>query len=292
VTQPAIHLDRETFDRAAEVADGFWIIATRHRPGFSQSMPEVNNRCLVFRLRDRDGEVLLVANGVDPKVIPEVKRLEQQTGLVVRYILSIGGGHHLMLPEWRDAFTEARVLVGPDRVPRINAAKRLMAGPRVEIMDRDNPLPQFAGQLDAVLFHGLCGFHDHPNRYEGGKDMSLFTFVRELMTLDDPCDELWLRHAATGTIIGGENLGWILSKETVKGFPFIMRMMFKADTVYVNAQARKVRDSASVAKAWTKVLAWGGNTLMGYHEPPGEGFRGDCRDVLTKAVEAVKQLPA
>src|SRR4051794_16671758 len=63
-----LKLDREAFGKAAEVADGFWIIATRHRPGLSRKMFEINNRCLVFRLQDPQagGPVLLVANAVDP----------------------------------------------------------------------------------------------------------------------------------------------------------------------------------------------------------------------------------
>ena len=93
-----------------------WLLATQHRPGLSKHMFEVNNRCFVFRLNDptAGGPVLVVVNAVDPVVgIPEVRRLEHETGLTVRYILSPGGGHHLMLPAWREQFTQAQVLVGP-----------------------------------------------------------------------------------------------------------------------------------------------------------------------------------
>ena len=48
--------------------------------------------------------------------------------------------------------------------------------------------------------------------------------------IDVATDELWLRHAATGTVIAGDNLGWMFSKKTLQTFPLIMRMMFKADT--------------------------------------------------------------
>src|SRR6185436_6958397 len=122
--------------------DGFWIIATHHRPGFSKMNPDINNRCLVFRLRDNQtGQpVLVVANGVDPLAIPEVRRLEKETGLEVRFIISVGGGHHLMLPAWRDEFTKATVLVGPARIPRTPSAKKLMEGGRVSVMQADDPL--------------------------------------------------------------------------------------------------------------------------------------------------------
>src|SRR5262252_8754794 len=60
-------LEGETYGKAVAVADGFWMIATRHRPGLSKQMFEINNRCLVFRLKDAGGpQVLLVANAVDP----------------------------------------------------------------------------------------------------------------------------------------------------------------------------------------------------------------------------------
>src|SRR6187455_1778645 len=147
-----IQLSRETYDRAVEVADGFWMIGTHHRPGFMKMQPVVNNRCLIFRLYDqvRKEDVLVVSNGADPRIIPEVRRIERETGLVVRHILSPGGGHHLLMPAWRDEFTTAEVLVGPVRIPNTVGGKKLLAGGRVRLMDANDPLPQFRGQLDAV----------------------------------------------------------------------------------------------------------------------------------------------
>ena len=78
--------------------DGVWLLATRHRPGLSKHMFEINNRCFVFRLYDQQAgrPVLLVVNAVDPEQgIPEVRRLERETGLAVAAIVSPGGGHHL-----------------------------------------------------------------------------------------------------------------------------------------------------------------------------------------------------
>ena len=288
-----IQLDRETWNRAVEVADGFWIVATHHRPGFSKMNPDINNRCLIFRLRDDDDgrPVLVVANGVDPLAIPEVRRLERETGLDVRYIISVGGGHHLMLPAWRDEFTKATVLVGPERVPRTPSAKKLMDGARISVMNPADPLPQFAGQLDAVLFRGLFGLRDHPTPYEGGPQATFFRMMKMMMSVDDPIDELWLRHAESGTIIGGENLGWILSEKTLKTFPLMIRMMMKADTVYIQDKARKVADRDQVAECWRRILGWRGRTLLGYHEPPGEAFFGDVQATLANAAKAVRQLP-
>ncbi len=290
----AIHLERETWDRAVEVSDGFWVIATHHRPGFFKMSPVVNNRCLVFRLQDSTTgkPVLLVANAVDPVAMPEVRRIERETGVPVRYLLSPGGGHHVLLPGWRDEFTEASVLVGPERIPRTPSAAKLMAGGRVTVMAKDDPLPQFRGQLDAVLFHGINGVRDHATPAEGGKEPGMFGMMKMMMNVDDPTDEVWLRHTATDTVIAGDNLMWILSKQTVSSFPFMFRMMMKPDTVAVQDQARKVADAAKVAACWGRILEWPAQTLLGYHEPPGEAFRGDGRAALRQAAIKGKQIPA
>ena len=104
---PAIVLEEEAPGKAVPVADGFWIIATRHRPGLSKRMFEINNRCLVFRLQDRDGPVLMAVNQTEPIAIPVVRELEQQTGSKVRYLVSPGGGHHLQIEPWHAAFPDA-----------------------------------------------------------------------------------------------------------------------------------------------------------------------------------------
>src|SRR5688572_25170492 len=127
----AIDLSHERVGTAAEVADGFWIIATQHHPGGSHQFPEINNRCLVFRVVDDGLPALLVINGVEPSAIAEVKRVEQRTGLSVRYVLSPGGGHHVLLPPWVEAFPQASIQVGPARIPRTESGKKLLAMPRV-----------------------------------------------------------------------------------------------------------------------------------------------------------------
>src|SRR6266511_650574 len=122
-----LKLERETFGKAVEIADGFWMIATRHRPGLSKRMFEINNRCLVFRLKEPDGsQILLVANAVDPaQALDEVRRLERETGLRVRYVLSVGGGHHLQMDAWIDAFTHAKFLLPHVRVSRARQGQTL-----------------------------------------------------------------------------------------------------------------------------------------------------------------------
>jgi pimeloyl-ACP methyl ester carboxylesterase len=158
-----LRLDDETPGRAIQAADGVWVIATNHRPGFNRHMFEINNRTIVFQLRDQrlGCPVLLVANGSDPaQAAGEVRRIALQTGLPVRYVVSPGGGHHLTLDRWHEAFPEAQILVPPLRVPRTANGGKLMRLPRVAAMDLADPLPQFRGELDAVIFQGLLGSRD------------------------------------------------------------------------------------------------------------------------------------
>jgi hypothetical protein len=80
--------------------------------------------------------------------------------------------------------------------------RKLMQLPRVTVMDLNDPLPQFRGELDAVLFHGVVGGRDHKTPHEGGSH-SFFGFIRGMMKVMkavDPSDELWLFHRATGTV--------------------------------------------------------------------------------------------
>jgi hypothetical protein len=286
----------ESFGKAVPVADGFWIIATRHRPGLSKRMFEVNNRCLVFRLKEPDGgPVLLVANAVDPaQSLDEVRRLERETGLRVRYVLSVGGGHHLHLDAWIDAFPGAKILLPPVRVPRTRHGKVLMQKAQVGTMNLDDPLPQFRGQLDALVFHGLVGFPDHLTPAEGGSD-SAFAMMRSMLSMmtrppSDPVDELWLHHVPSGTVIAGENLAWYFPRDEYRKLPFMGRKMMKPDKVWLMDMARRVGDPAIVTAAWKKVLAWPTRTLMTYHDPPTHAVTADPRGALERAVRESKQL--
>jgi hypothetical protein len=288
-----IDLAKETTGKAAEVADGFWIIATRHAPGGSRRFPEVNNRCLIFRLTENGAPLLLVINGVEPGAIAEVKRVEKETGLVVRYVLSPGGGHHVLMDPWVDAFPMAAILVGPARIPRTAAGKKLLEKARVSTFDPENPLPQFKGQLELVSFRGLWGAPDHQSPGEGGSD-SIFSMMGMMFTMmfkmKDPIDELWTFHVPTGTLVGGENLGWMYPSATYAKLPMMLKGMITPDSVYVFKDARKVADAAMVERCWREILKWPAKTVLTYHDPAGYGFQGDGRGALEKAAKAARQL--
>jgi hypothetical protein len=291
----ALHLDGETPGKAIQAADGIWIIATKHRPGFNRHMFEINNRTVVLRLRDQSlgRPVLLVANGSDPaQAVGEVRRIAVETGLPVKYVVSPGGGHHLTLDRWHEAFPEAHVLIPPTRIPRTENGRRLMQLPRVTVMDLNDPLPQFRGELEAVLFHGVVGGRDHKTPHEGGSH-SFFGFIRGMMKVMkavDPSDELWLFHRATGTVLAGENLAWMYPKADLARAPFMARQMLKPDRVWIWDMARKVADKQVVDSCWRRILAWPARTLMTYHDVPGHAFHGDGQAMLTEAVRASGQL--
>jgi hypothetical protein len=288
-----LHLERETWNEAAQVAPGFWIIATHHRPGTSRFAPRINNRCLIFRLNDAsDGgrPVLLAVNAIDPAVLPQVHRVERETGLAVRYLVSPGGGHSLWLAEWHDALRQARVLVGPARIPRLSSVKGLVGSPRFGTLDNDDPLPQFRGQVDFVNFDGLLAFPEILTPKEGGKD-SRFLLIGTLLfkRADDPTDELWLCHRATHTCVGGENLGWILTPEHSASLGFPTRLILKPNVVQIIAKPRPVADPDRVAANWRTILAWPTDNLLTYHDTPGYGRLGGGGAALAQAVAAVDQ---
>jgi hypothetical protein len=288
-----IDLTQEVPGTAVRVADGFWILATKHHPGGSRSFPEINNRCLVFRLVENGAPLLLVINGVEPSAIPEVQRIEAETGLTVRYVLSPGGGHHLLLPPWVDAFPRATVLIGPDRIPRTAGGRRLLAMPRVSTFDPDGVLPQFRGQLEFVSFRGLFGAPDHRSPGEGGSDgflMMMNLMFSMMFRMKDPVDELWTFHVPTRTLIGGENLGWMYPKSVHAGLPMMLKGMVTPDSVYLFKDARKVADAKVVDACWRSVLTWPAETVLTYHDPAGHGFHGDGRAALEAAVRERRQL--
>ena len=292
---PTIDIGKEKWNQAVEVAPDFWVVATHHHPGGSKYNPEINNRCLVFRLKDAAAggtPVLLVANATDEVALPEVRRIEKETGAPIRYVVAVGAGHSLRLAAWHDALPAARVLVGPARIPRIAAGKKLASSPRFTIFDGSAPLPMFRGQLEAVNFDGIGGFKEAVTPLEGGKDSPLGFFKVMLTNMPprDPHDELWLYHVASRTIIGGENLGWNLSTTELAKMGFMLRMMMKSERVYVMTGPRPVLDKGRVKANWERVLAWPAENILSYHDTIGTGQIGGGQGALRAAVEKAKQL--
>jgi hypothetical protein len=287
-----IDLSGEQMGKVTQVAEGFWILASAHHPGGSDTnMPEINNRAMIFRVSDGGEDVLAVFNAVDPGLIDQVHDLEKSTGLSVRYVVSVGGGHHLLMNQWHDAFPDAQLKLGPVRVPRTANGKALLAMDRVSVMELDDPLPQLAGDLEMVLFRGVSGTADLRTPIEGqepGEYMS--SFMHEFSNgMKDPYDELWLFHKATGTVVGGENLGWMFTSEDFARLPESFQGLLAADSLYIQAAFRPVSDAEAVTECWRKVLSWPAQTVISYHDSVGFGIDTDAAAALRSAVESVGQ---
>lgn len=292
----SIPIAEEAFGHARLMADGFWLLATRHRPGLSKQFFEINNRCLIFRLFDAAAgrNVLLAVNAVDPaQSFAEVRRIEAETQLVLEYVISPGGGHHLYIAEWQRQFPAARLLLCPARTPNTANGRKLLALPRVSLMNPEDPLPQFRGQLDAVLFRGLVGPGDGPSPAEGGPDnaLAMMKTMLHLMRSREPADELWLHHVPSGAVVGGENLAWFYPRDSHRALPFTGRRMVKPDKLWIWTMPRKVAEAETVSACWRRILAWPARTVLSLHDAVGNAAgAGDARSALRKAVEESGQL--
>lgn len=288
-------IEGEAVGRAAQVHEGVWILATLHRGGGFSRFPQANNRAVILRLRSAEtGRVgLVVLNATDPaQSFEAVRELSQGEGVPVTHVVSPGGAHHAYLPAWHDGFDEARILIG-DRVPHTRTGAALRGSPRVVSMDSRDPLPEFADELQAVVFTGLLGPKEFVSPSEGAPDSAWATMkaVLRLVRHNEPYDELWVHHRASQTVIGAENLGPRFTAAAHAELPALVRRAIKPDEVLISSQARKVGDRAAVQAAWERVTQWPARHLLGYHDSMGGMFVGDVGEELRRAASAAGQLP-
>jgi len=294
-----VDFSKEDWDQAVTFFDGCWVIASKHCPGFNQAM-EVNNRNFVFRLKPAGGEETLLCFGVGgPTCIEAVQRLERETGLTVGWIVGNGGAHHLYLELWYDAFPSARVLVPAKRVPCTSHGARLQAkyAARWELMHGPRPaqlVEAFGDQLDVVIFDQLYGYReetslragiaaDHqspPTRVGGFKFLKVMGGL--MKDVQQPNDEVFLLHRASGLAIAGHNFQFIYKpkgykpsprfKMSMGGFPvsWLFSMMvpkgsFKSS---LEGQPAPIADPAIHAQTWATVLDWDLKAWTSAHDPP------------------------
>lgn len=289
-----LRLHLEAPGTAAPLAEGFWVLATRHHGGGFTRFPEANNRAFVFALHDTvlDRRGLVVANATEPEQSFEAMRgLAAETGLDVIAVISGGGGHHSYLGAWREEFSGAQIWIG-ERAAGTSNGQKLLALDRVAKLPAEAPLPQFAGQLDAVVFGGLLGPAEFESPTEGAPNSiwSLMKAMPKLLSTKEPFDELWLRHAASNTVIAGENLAPWWSRAAHAEMPYLVRKSIEAEVVTIPKQGRKVGDPERVAACWRTVTAWSGRTLLHMHDTVGGGFVGDVPAALRAAATAAGEL--
>jgi hypothetical protein len=219
------HLDfsSEDWDKPVQFFDGCWVIASRHNPGLLSSM-ELNNRVFVFRLRGRAGkDVLLVFGCGGASTLAGVRAIEKQTGTNVGWVVGNGGGHHLFLSLWYEAFPQARVLVPAKRVPFTRNGQELQRkyAARWELMHGPRPkqlVDEFGSEIDVVIFDQLFHYKDenvarimaspkdHTSPPASLSGFSLLMAMGKAMKdTSHPNDEVTLFHRASGLVVGGHN---------------------------------------------------------------------------------------
>jgi hypothetical protein len=297
------HLDfsAEDWDTAVQVFDGCWVIADKHCPGLNQAM-EVNNRTFVFKLEEHgEKDTLFVFGPGSDKVVEAVKALEKDLGIPVGWVASNGGGHHLFLDLWYQAFPEARVLVPAKRIPFTRNGKKLQEtyADRWELMEGPKPkqiLDAFGGQIDCVIFDQLFAYKDdlaaevfdgqtldhRSDRINVGGFKMLMKMGKLMKDQTQPNDEVFLFHKASGLVIAGHNYQFVYTpkgyspaakfKMKSGGFPvgMMMKMMMPAGAFKsaLEGAPAPIADSAKHSQEWEAVLDWDLKAWTSCHDPP------------------------
>jgi hypothetical protein len=301
-TGEGLDFSRETWDQATAFADGCWVIAQKHGLGLNDAL-QVNNRTFVLRLTEADGDdVLLVFGCADAPAVAATKRLETETGLAVRWILSNGGAHHMFLDLWYQAFPEARVLIPGQRIPFTRNGRALAEkyADRWELMHGPRPAQiaeAFGGQIDVVIFDQLFSYRDETAAevFDGGVcdhtsprlDLGGFRYMKRMMQLSKDVsqrmDEVTLFHRATGLVVGGHNFQFAYTPKGYKpppdlamrtgGFPMnlIMSMTLMSKGAFKSlfeSQPGPIADPSVHVAEWEEVLGWDIQAWTTCHNPP------------------------
>jgi hypothetical protein len=324
LSETGIDFSSEDWDTATEFYDGCWAIADRHCPSLNRAM-EVNNRTFIFRLKSKGGDDVLLAFGCGGgKTIDVVKRLEKDTGAKLGWVLGNGGGHHLFLGLWYEAFPEARILVPSKRVPSTENGQKLKAKypDRWELMEGPKPSQisdEFGDQVDIVIFDQLFAYKDEVSRATGGAadhsseptnlgGFGLMKMFGKLMKdTSQPNDEVFFFHRKSGLVIAGHNYQFSYTPKGYKppekfklkmgGFPLslMMKMMMPkgAFKSTLEGQPGPVADSKVHAEEWEAVLAWDIKAWTTSHDPPticgpdmsGDEIKAAVRESLARSGE-------
>ena len=199
----------------------------------------LNNRCFVFKLKLREAlggvsagkDALFVFGLGNDGAIEGVKRLENQTGLKAVALLCNGGGHHIYIKNWYDAFPAPfQVWVCPTKVPGTSNGQRLQKDYPDRWMLVDNSttdhhvhqLLKYFGsgdnlQVDCILFNQLYGYSDKTSGESGCHQSpeakvgdNGFKHVFKALTalggdVSTPTDDTIFYHMPSGLIITGHH---------------------------------------------------------------------------------------
>eukprot|EP00457_Paulinella_chromatophora_P004168 gb/GEZN01004178.1/.p1 GENE.gb/GEZN01004178.1/~~gb/GEZN01004178.1/.p1 ORF type:complete len:443 (-),score=59.11 gb/GEZN01004178.1/:534-1862(-) len=284
--------------KAVQLCPGVWSIATEHHIKSLRQLPTVNNRCLMFALRDGKTRVLLVVGCPNLAVsrFAAVHAIQRGTGLAVRYIVSQSGLHHLYLDDWANQFRSAQILIPSARIPHTANGKKLIAkwGKRIQLMDDLNPLPMFRGQLEALLFRGVTTHGDIPTPAEAGREFGNAEFQRILADpeVNDPTamaeDDLYLFHPFSRHLWTGENLCWHWESE--EAIPVQFQQLGHHAEDLGPSPLFPVAQPKIVSDCWRQIFAWDFCSFQGFHEAPGVCVTSNAKQRLLHAVVESGQL--
>jgi hypothetical protein len=252
------------FGRVHRIALGVYSLPTRF--DFMGVHP-INNRSVIVHVPGPGAGSLAIINPAELLADAErdLRRLEEETGARVRYLISPGDWHYLFIGPYLRAFPEARAYVAPGRVPS------KAPGYEFTLLDieADNPLPELAPAITVHSFKGLADFTD-PN----GK-LPRFEFVFHIPAINAITSGDVLYYAAPGSLSPAQ-----LAAGQIAG-----RIAFH------HFKGRMVRDRRAVERSLARILEWDFERYVSIHGPLGnmlaEGAHAQVADVLAwaKALE-------
>jgi hypothetical protein len=231
------------FGRVHRIAKGVYSLPTRF--DFMGVHP-INNRSVIVQVPGAKGEprgALAIVNPAEllPDAERDLRRIEEETGARVRYLISPGDWHYLFIGSYLRVFPEARAYVAPGRIP----SKAPGFDFSLLDVDADNPLPELAPALVVHSFKGLADFTDPAGKL--------------------PRFELVFYIPALRAITSGDVLSYYQALT-----PAQVSAGYVEDRVSFHFfKQRLVRDARAVEQSLDHVLAWDFDRYISIHGPLG-----------------------
>jgi hypothetical protein len=266
--------------RASEILPDVWSLFTIHGGGNSKRAPKIPNRAFIYRLHAADGSSFLaMVNAVWPdeergEPFAMLKRMEDELGAKLRFIINPGPEHHLSLVPYAKAFPEARVVVSAGRIERENPA--LCALDNVETIPKGDALPELAA----------AGLHVHV--WDGWMDGRLlaraqFRFRCPLGTTEPTL----FFHAPTRSLINGGH-GWFLwGKGDALPLPVRLLLRAREGEVVWSPRHHVVFDEERCQASAARLLEWPVETLLDLHVGKDRHLVGTAGKVVRSLVQPV-----
>jgi hypothetical protein len=280
-----------------QLDEDIWTQVVTHGPGNEVGPVSVANRSILYRLKPEGGDpFLVVLNALwcdDDTKEPcaSVRKLADELGAPVKFVLTPGSGHHLSLHRYAEAFPDARICIPAGRIERHNT--ELFKFSNAETYTGDTvPAELAAGGLDVILWEGLV---EGPTAKKFARLQMNFSYA-----LGDVQPQCFL-HRPSGTITNGGHHMWFCggSEEEVFKMPgpmkFIMKLVTGARFDYVVPGkimldpnlSYSVADRAKVQASAKRVLAWEFDKMIDIHAGLNSQLASGARAVFEEALGPV-----